>query len=129
MPGYVIDTNVAIDLRDGEAAALGWLDALHDPPMLSVVSLVELENGVYAHPHHTAKRRAALDELLIDLELLDFTASETTIYAEIVTQVGFARSRTFDRMIAATALVHDLTLVTRNPRDFADIKGLAIESW
>ncbi|MCC7474350.1 MAG: type II toxin-antitoxin system VapC family toxin [Pirellulales bacterium] len=34
-----------------------------------------------------------------------------------------------DLMIAATALVHDLTLVTHNTRDFQHVPGLRLEDW
>lgn len=34
-----------------------------------------------------------------------------------------------DLMIAATALVHDLTLVTHNTQDFENVPGLRIEDW
>jgi tRNA(fMet)-specific endonuclease VapC len=37
--------------------------------------------------------------------------------------------RTLDLRIAATALVHDLTLVTRNTQDFARVPGLKTEDW
>jgi len=39
------------------------------------------------------------------------------------------RIGTFDLRIAATALVHNLTMVTRNTKDFARIPGLQIEDW
>ena len=39
------------------------------------------------------------------------------------------RIGTLDLRIAATALVHDLTLITRNHKDFARVPGLRFESW
>ena len=100
-----------------------------DLPMLSIVSLVELENGVVAMPQFAAARRISLDDILRDIILLDFGVAEAAAFRTVVTRTGFSRQKTLDRMIAATALVHGLTLVTRNPRDFADIDGLAIEIW
>ena len=50
-------------------------------------------------------------------------------YRKIVRQSGFSRRKTLDRMIAATALVNNATLVTANGPDFADIPGLALEIW
>lgn len=39
------------------------------------------------------------------------------------------RIGTLDLRIAATALVHDLTLVTRNTKDFARVPGVRLEDW
>lgn len=50
-------------------------------------------------------------------------------YGTIVTQNGFSRSRIIDRMIAATALVHGLTLITTNGPDFSKIDGLNLLVW
>ncbi|WP_460972817.1 PIN domain-containing protein [Spirosoma migulaei] len=35
----------------------------------------------------------------------------------------------FDLLIGATAIVHDLTLVTRNTRHFANMSGIQLENW
>ena len=42
---------------------------------------------------------------------------------------GYSRRKLLDRMIAAQALIHRATLVTRNPDDFRDIPGLRLEVW
>ena len=46
----------------------------------------------------------------------------------ILLQRGLPTGR-LDTMIAAVALVHDLTLVTHNTADFQDIPGLRMEDW
>ena len=125
----LIDTNVAVDLRDREPAALAWLAKQAHPPILSVISRIELENGVYREPSSADNRRLATEILLGPLLTLEFGMAELLGYRAIVARAGFSRPRILDRMIAATALVHGLTLATRNPRDFADIDGLSIESW
>jgi tRNA(fMet)-specific endonuclease VapC len=48
--------------------------------------------------------------------------------ADAYTRIPFRRAR-FDRLIAAHALALDLTIVTANEADFADIPGLRIENW
>lgn len=52
-----------------------------------------------------------------------------SIYGQIVSQSAFNRRKIIDRMIAATALANNLTLITANGADFADIDGLKLEIW
>lgn len=97
--------------------------------LLSVISRVELEGGVAAVPKLAALRRAKLDVLLRVLEVVDFTETMSKRYGMIVADTGFSRRRIIDRMIAATALVYELPLITTNGQDFEDIKGLDLLVW
>ena len=125
----MIDTNIAIHLRDGTEAAIARFAALAAPPAISIITLVELEGGVYRRPHLAGARRAHLDQLLLKLPVIDFTRAMSDTYRAIVSQNGFSRQRILDRMIAATAIVQDLTLVTINGADFRDITNLRLETW
>jgi len=126
---WQIDTNVAIHLRDGDEAIETRIARLPTQPVLSSVTRVELEGGVYRDPALTLILRPRVDLLLEELEELPFTASEAAVYGRIVEQCGYSRAKLVDRMIAATAIVASATLITLNPRDFRDIPGLAIEDW
>lgn len=126
---FLLDTNVAIHLRDGDLVVGQRLAALGPDHYLSIVSRVELENGVYAEPEASELRRRALDRMLEQIETLDFGVEELGAYANLVATIGYSRRKTTDRMIAATALVHDLTLITFNGRDFRDVRGLQVEAW
>lgn len=50
-------------------------------------------------------------------------------YALVIARTGFSRRKILDRLIAATALVHDLTLATTNGEDFRDVPDLRLEVW
>jgi tRNA(fMet)-specific endonuclease VapC len=63
------------------------------------------------------------------MEVIDFTTSMAATYGKIVAKSGFSRRKIIDRMIAATAIVSGLTLITTNGGDFADIDGLKLEVW
>lgn len=126
---WLLDTSVAILLRDADSDADSWLAALDSVPALSVISQVELEGGVLAKPQLAAKRRAALDLLLLTLPVLPFDAACVAAYRGIIETAGYSRRKIIDRMIAATALAHRLTLVTLNGADFADVPGLDLEVW
>lgn len=55
-------------------------------------------------------------------------SEQTAIIAARLRRIGCGAG-VIDPFIAATAQVHDLTLVTRNLRHFADIEGVVTESW
>lgn len=126
---FLLDTCVAIDLRDNRNDTVAKVTSLPVRPRISAISKVELESGVYADPGLTESRRRALDALLRRLPVIDFSSSMASAYGQIVEQTGFSRRKTIDRMIAATALAHDLKLITTNGDDFADINGLKLEIW
>ncbi|HWK66162.1 MAG TPA: PIN domain-containing protein [Rhizobiaceae bacterium] len=126
---YLFDTSVAIELRDGDRAFRSLLATVDETPSISVISRVELEGGVYANAVLAERRRKAVDALLREFIVLDFTDEMAEIYGTIVEQAGFSRRKITDRMIAATALAHDLTLVTLNGRDFRDVPGLELVEW
>ena len=77
------------------------------------------------------KRLQSVQELLSDLTVLDVTH-------DVALKFGELRAARFDRglpppemdlLIAATALVHDFTVVTHNTKDYADVPGLRVTDW
>lgn len=125
----ILDTNVAIHVRDGDAAILAKLAALNDAILISIVTRVELEGGVYREPQHAPVRRARLDVMLKAMPTLAFDDTAADAYANIVAHAGYSRRKLLDRMIAAQALVHRSTLVTLNAADFSDVPGLKLLTW
>ncbi|MFX7988826.1 PIN domain-containing protein, partial [Acinetobacter baumannii] len=69
----MLDTNIAIELRDNAEGFADRLAALNARPALSAISLVELEGGVAAIPDLSRLRRARLDIILATFEIIDFT--------------------------------------------------------
>lgn len=126
---YLLDTNVAVELRDGSLAFRSLLLTVEETPSISVITRVELEGGVYAHAALAEERRSAIDALLREFVVLDFTDEIAAIYGNIVQKTGFSRRKITDRMIAATALARGLKLVTTNGRDFRDVPGLELIEW
>lgn len=126
---YLLDTSVAIHLRDGDATVTDRLAALEGAVLMSIVTRVELEGGVYRTPAHAALRRARLDTLLTAIPTLAFDEVAAEAYGMIVAHAGYSRRKLLDRMIAAQALVHRATIVTLNRADFADIPGLKVVVW
>ena len=97
---------------------------------LSTVTLAELYSGAFAVP--SPKRLLdGISELLSDVQVLEFESSCAHEFGKVrgaLLQQGIIVP-TADLMIAATALVHDLTLVTHNTADFRHIPGLRPDDW
>lgn len=126
---FLLDTNVIIHLRDGDPAIMDKVAALDGAILLSIVSRVELEGGVYRDPSQAGLRRPRLDAILEALPVLAFDDAAADAYRMIVEAAGYSRRKLLDRMIAAQALVHRATLVTQNPSDFRDVPGLGLLAW
>jgi tRNA(fMet)-specific endonuclease VapC len=123
---YLLDTDVAIHLRDGDPAVTERIAALEDAVLISIVTRVELEGGVYREPAYAPIRRARLDAILAAVPTVAFDDAAAEAYGVIVAHAGYSRRKLLDRMIAAQAVVHRATLVTMNAADFSGIPGLAL---
>ena len=125
----LFDTSIAVALREGDRRVYERAEDLGSRPLLSIMSVVELEGGTAKAPEGAAVRRLKLDALYASVDILPFEWGEADSYRQIVEACGFSRPRIIDRMIAAQAIVAGATLITLNPRDFRDIPGLTVEDW
>ena len=91
--------------------------------------MAELEGGVHRHPALAQSRRFGLQRVLAGVAVADCDLAVARAYGSIIATNGFSRTRVLDRLIAATAIVHGLTLVTINGEDFGDIPGLSLQVW
>ncbi len=127
---FLIDTNVAIKLRDGDLEIIDKLAALGDDFQISIVTQIELAGGAtQGDAIDVARRRVRLLDMLETVSVLDFRQADAKAYAGILASTGFSRRKVLDRMIAAQALVQEATLVTLNAADFRDIPGLQLLEW
>jgi predicted nucleic acid-binding protein len=126
---FLLDTNVAIHLRDGDSAITEKVGELDDAVLMSIVTRVELEGGVYREPGYAKIRRARLDAILTAIPTIAFDDTAADAYGAIVAHAGYSRRKLLDRMIAAQALVHRASLVTMNAGDYSDILELSLLAW
>jgi predicted nucleic acid-binding protein len=132
--GFLLDTNIPSELTrpQPEPRVTRWLEGTHDERMyFSVVSIGEVCKGLTVHPE--AHRRAWLRNWL-DRELRPWLADRILPVSEAIAerwgilegecQLKGLTLHAPDGIIAATALEHDLTVVTRNVKDFT---GLGVE--
>lgn len=126
---WLLDTNAAIHLRDGNEAVERKVATLQGELFLSIISFVELQGGLYRDLTQTERMRARLDAIIESVTILTFRADEAERYGEIVKHAGYSRPKLLDRMIAAQAILAHATLITMNGEDFRDIPGLTLEIW
>ena len=134
MKGFLLDTNIPSELTRPlpQPSVSQWLDEVDDELLyFSVVSLGEVLKGIASLP--TSKRRNELQQWLDETLRPWFEGRILPVNEPIAERWGMLAGqckingrplKVADGFIAATALEHDLTVVTRNVRDF---EGLGVE--
>ena len=134
---YLLDTNVVSELRKGKQAQRSvrvWAQALStDLLYLSVISVLELEIGTLLVERRDRKQGAILRSWIDGQVLPSFSgrilAIDTVVAQRCATlHVPNPRSDR-DALIAATALVHGMTVVTRNVCDFQATGVAVVNPW
>lgn len=127
---YLLDTNVISECRKcggGDAGVQRFMRRANREKAaryLSVITLGELQRGVRVLRHRNDVKQAALIETWLETLKCDY-AREILPIDQTICNV-WARLRVpnsqhaIDKLIAATALVHELIVVTRNVKDFSD---------
>jgi predicted nucleic acid-binding protein len=140
MSGFLIDTNVLSEYRRARGPDAGvkrWLETTDlQSQYASVITLAEIQKGIelLAEGKHRTQLEAWLKQ---DLEawfagrVLPVDRNVAARWASLVAH-GVRTGRalpTVDSLIAATALAFDLTIVTRNTRDFEGIGATTFNPW
>ena len=136
---FLLDTNVPSEMmkKAGDPAVKGWVkDHLKEPLYFSVMSVGEVRKGIELMD--MGRRRAFLEQWLAE-ELIPAFGNKilpvTLTIGESWGRLDAMRRRlgrpigVADGLIAATALVHGLTLVTRNVKDFAGLGLKIADPW
>jgi toxin FitB len=120
---YLLDTNVVSELRKPKphGGVMAWLESVDDTKLyLSAVTLGEIQAGVEMTREQDAAKAAEIETWL---ELVAASYNVLPMDAAVFRRWARLMHRTSntlyeDAMIAATADVHGLTVVTRNVADF-----------
>ncbi len=134
---YLIDTNVlsAARRRDRAPVAVArWIAATHAADMyLSSVTIMEIEIGSLRIARRDSAQAQRLRAWLHDEVLPAFSERILAFDARVALRCASLHvpdpKATLDAMIAATALEHDLTVVTRNTRHFGKMGVRLINPW
>ena len=130
---YLVDANVLSEPTNPKPSnrVILWLRRHESDLAVNPIILGELEYGILLLPK--SRRRQRLEEWfdrgVHRMRVLDFDAATASTWAHLLAQLkgkGLAMPIK-DSLIAATALAHDLTVVTRNTVDFRHC-GLLVEN-
>ncbi|MBX5048722.1 type II toxin-antitoxin system VapC family toxin [Rhizobium lentis] len=130
---YLVDTNIVSEARRGTPQAVSWLRSV-DPLSihLSALTLGEIMRGIALKQRSDPKAATHLAEWLRKLRH-DHGSRILPVTDQIAVEWGrIAAIRPrgdIDGLIAATAIIHDLIVVTRNVGDFRDIGASVIDPW
>lgn len=136
---YLLDTNVISELRKAKSgradkSVLTWAESVSATRLfLSVITVLELETGVLLVERRDPAQGAVLRSWLNSHVLPAFSDRILVVDTAVaqrcaILHVPDPRSDR-DALIAATALVHDMTVVTRNTDDFSPTGVELINPW
>jgi len=137
--GFLLDTNIPSELIRSrpDARVEKWVYAQDEQSLyLSVVSIGELRRGLVILP--ASKRRSELERWFENDLLPRFEGRILPVTRSIADRWGVLDGQcqlkgtplnAADGMIAATAIEHGLTVVTRNIRDYAGLGVEALNPW
>ena len=134
---YILDTNVISELRKGSKAQRSvrmWAQALPAANLyLSVISILELEIGTLLVERRDRKQGAILRAWIEGQVLPSFSGrilAIDTVVAQQCAALHVPNPRSDrDALIAATALVHGMTVVTRNLIHFQAMGVAVVNPW
>jgi predicted nucleic acid-binding protein len=139
MSGFLLDTNIVSELRtkNPEPRVVEWMEAVDESLLhLSVLTLGEIRKGAALFPQD--RRRTQLETWLeIDLQAR-FAGRILPINSAIADRWGLIAAEArrkgmtlpvVDGLLAATALHHNLTIVSRNVKDFVNTQVPVLNPW
>lgn len=136
---YLLDTNVVSELRkvgDGKADlnVTTWLGAQDSRDLfISAITILELERGILSIQRRDAAQGSRLRGWMDSRVRPEFAERILPIDDAVATRCAHLhipdRRNEADALIAATALVHGLTVVTRNIQDFDGTGVVLVDPW
>lgn len=130
---YCLDTNIVIDFFRNDSAITKKMQELEEQQVhfcIAPIALCELWQGAYLAPKQKNPTEL-IETFLKSIEILEFTGYACRFfgqkYAEL--QKHGKQTQESDLMIASICIAHNAILVTRNHKDFMNIKELKFVVW
>ena len=136
---YLLDTCAISEMITVKpnSNVLSWFESQNEKLLfLSIITIGEIEKGIYQSP--ASKKRTLLETWLFDELVLSFQGRIIEINRNLITSwakmiadlktKGIIRP-SFDSLIEATALHHQLILVTRNVKNFQNSQVTILNPW
>lgn len=123
--GVLIDTSLLVAIERGHVPRL----VVTEDSAISVITVSELLHGVHrATGAHRIRRKASVDEVLDQFNVIEITERVAHVHAEVWSELERHGTTVGDHdlWIGATALTHGFGVMTRNARDFERIPGLRV---
>jgi tRNA(fMet)-specific endonuclease VapC len=129
---YLLDTCVISDFIKQEPGTQTQLKKI--PPTeiaVSSITVMELRYGLILNPQRAQKIEPTIAKFLATVTILPFTQAEAEQAAQIraALKIKGQPIGPYDILIAATALAHQLIMVTANQGEFDRVAGIQTENW
>ncbi len=98
---------------------------------VSTITTMEVEYGFTLNPHSRERNTQVYEQLIAEIEILDFTPIDALITGKIRAELerqGVVIGN-LDEMIAGIAVAQNLILITNNEKHFGHVQGLKLEDW
>ena len=128
---YLLDTDIMIyNLKGNEMVRQNLRNHINDPIQISSVTLMELYYGAFKS-QKVESNIAKVRKIENSIEIISINKDQVELFGMLKVKLEKAGTPLddFDLILAATALSHNLILVTNNERHFSRIEGLQIENW
>ena len=133
---FLLETTVVSELRktQAEPAVVAWARSVPAYKLyISAITLLEIETGILRLERRDPGQAAPLRNWLEVHVMSAFAGRVLSVDGAVARRCARLhvpdRSNECDALIAATALVHDMTVVTRNTRDFAFSGAPVLNPW
>jgi len=132
--GILIDSSALIAIERKGTKVSSYVKGREEEEMfISVISASELSHGVYRakDPATKVKRQAFVEAVLSAFPILEIDLAIARSHAQLWSAMEAAGIMIglHDSWLAATCLVHELSIVTGNVREFSRVPGLRVEAF
>lgn len=129
---YLLDSNIVVAAIKGRLPVAVRLSSMRPGDVaVPVIAKMEAELALRGDTRAQTRYGKLLKEFFANVRVLDFGAAEAqhAVTVSAYQRQGGTKMDNYNLLVAATALAHQLVLVTDDTLAFADVPGLDVENW